>query len=125
MKANWKFGEMYFEFEAATPKDLFVQIAAAQTTFQDTVCGSCGSGDIVYIDREAVSGKKTYQYLEISCQKCKAKLSFGQKEGGVIYPKRTKTDDDGKSVKDENGKTVYLEKGGWTKFVPNKAEDAR
>lgn len=121
MKVSWNFGEMKFEFEGQNTKEIFKQIASAQVTFQDSKCGACGNEQLVYIDRVAESEGEKYEYLEIQCTKCRAKLSFGQGKDGSLYPKRAKTGKKGKVLKDGD-KTVYLDNNGWTKFVPN-AED--
>lgn len=123
MKVNWKFGDMDFEFEGQNTKEVFRQIASAQVTFQDSKCGACGSDQIVYIDRTAESEGEKYEYLEIQCSKCRAKLSFGQGKDGSLYPKRAKTGKKGKVVKDGE-KTLYLENSGWVKFDASSREEA-
>lgn len=123
MKVNWKFGQMEFEFEGATTKEIFRQIASAQVTFQDSKCGACGHDQVVYISRTAESDGEKHEYLEIQCTKCKAKLSFGQGRDGSLYPKRAKVGKKGKVLKDGD-KTLYLEHNGWVKFDPNVKEEA-
>ncbi len=100
-----------------TAKAVFEGISDCQATFEDSVCGCCGSDDIRYVVREVEDNK----FYEIHCQKlgCRAKVVYGHsKDGKKMYPKRYEVDGKGKAKKDASGKSVYLPNKGWTKYVP-------
>lgn len=102
-----------------TPVEVFTQIAEFTETFQDEFCGACNSENISYVVRKS----DDFTFLEVHCQNsnCRARLSFGaEKVTGKLYPRRLVVEHEGKNkgkaVRDENGKTTYLENGGWVKY---------
>lgn len=105
--------------EGNTQKEVFEQLSDLQEVFTGEDCGLC-KGDTRFLVRE-VDGNKFY---ELMCNKCFAKLQFGQsKTGGKLFPVRFQRK--GKDyVKDSNGR--MLEKGtkGWEKYKgkPNAAD---
>jgi hypothetical protein len=104
---NIKTGEMVVEIEGADQKAIFAERSKYEEVFGQKQCGACKSSDIRYVVRKVVSGKKTYEYYELHCQKCHARLAYGlHQEGGTLFPKR----------KDEQGN--YLENNGWVKYNP-------
>ena len=106
---------MTVQAEGKTTKDIFKEISKIQETFEDTQCGLCTSHHLQYSVRE-VEGNEFY---ELRCKDCYAKLTFGQAKGiDKLYPRRYKTDDKGKALKDEKGKGVKLGKRGWVKWNP-------
>jgi len=106
MKVTAKIGEkLVFEVEEKSQTDVFEQVATLQEVFGNSVCGACGSSDIKYIVRE---DKEEHKYYEMACQKCRAKLSFGQhKKGQTLFPKRKDGD-------------KWLENQGWVVYKPQK-----
>lgn len=110
MKVNYKSknGRLVVELEAESQKGLWAQLAAFQETFEESVCGKCGSDDLKYVVRKTTDGKKEYDYHELRCNKCGAKLAFGvlNDDSGRLFPKR----------KDEEGKVRG--KWGWVKWNP-------
>ena len=86
MKARIRATEgLCFDVEAEQEDELFKQIARIQEIFQHQGCGACGSTNIKFVCRLDNSDN---DWLEITCQDCRAKLVFGRtKKGGLIFPK--------------------------------------
>jgi hypothetical protein len=88
MKAHYRTrsGRLTFEIEGDTPKKIFKGIAELQEVFEaDSKCGCCQSEDIVFRVRKVEAN----EFYELSCNACRARLSFGQlKSGGGIWAKR-------------------------------------
>ena len=86
MKARIKATDnLWFDVEAEQEDELFKQIARIQEIFQHNGCGACGSFNIKFVCRLDSSDN---DWLEITCQDCRAKLIFGRtKKGGLIFPK--------------------------------------
>lgn len=95
-------GKITFEMEANSPKELFKKLALVQEVFDaDSECGCCGSGRIRFRSRQV----DTFEYYELGCLECYARLQFGQhKTGGGLFAKR----------KDEDGN--YLDNRGWSVY---------
>lgn len=112
MKAQVKINQnLSLEIEAADQKTLFQEMAKHQEVFSHTNCGACNSPNIRHVVRKVTQGKKNYEYFEIHCQKCRARLAFGlHQEGGTLFPKK----------KDEAGN--WLPNNGWVRFEGNKEE---
>lgn len=116
LKLNKKLNNFVtIQAEGETQLDLFKAVARAEEVFGEHSCGKCNSESISFRVRVVQDGKKTYEYPELVCNSCYAKLSFGQMEGGELFPVRFQRED-GEYVKDNNGK--YIPKGtrGWTKY---------
>ena len=105
MKAHYRAfgGRLVIEMEGTTIKDLFQQIGPiAEVLDADSACGKCGSPNIYPRTREA----KGFDFYELVCSDCKAKLSFGQfKDGSGLFPKRN--DEHGNPM-DFRGWHIYL-----------------
>lgn len=104
-----------------TGAEVFKQLSEFGETFQDSVCGACGSENIDYVVRKVEDN----EFYEMVCRnnKCRAKLAFGHsKADSKLYPKRVVTDNKGKAVKDDNGKAKWLDNGGWTIYNPNEVK---
>lgn len=102
MKCKLKVGDFEFEIEGSGEKEIFKEIGKIQETFGHKACGACKSTELRYLVRNVDDN----DFFEVLCQKCGAKLAFGQhKKGGTLFPKRK----DGEN---------YLPNGGWTKWVP-------
>ena len=126
MKARIKATDnLWFDVEAEQEDELFKQIARIQEIFQHNGCGACGSFNIKFVCRLDSSDN---DWLEITCQDCRAKLIFGRtKKGGLIFPK-IKWDQlsekqqeqriNEKSYADKN--RGYLTEKGWFIYKPNK-----
>jgi hypothetical protein len=112
MKVEYKISSnMVVYIEGDDFRKLFEDIHAINDGLKPEPCGKCGDPS-VHVVRES-GGNKFY---ELRCVKCSARLSYGvEKETGKLYKKRAKTDDKGKTVK-EDGKTVYLPDKGWQKW---------
>lgn len=108
MKMHYKAGPMTFEIEGASPKELFKKIATVQEIFDtDKMCGACNSPDVRFRSRQV----DDFEFFEIACETCTARLQFGQlKKGGGLFVKRR--DDDGHELPNR----------GWEKYVPRKQQ---
>ena len=110
---------MVVYIEGDDSRKLFEDIHAINDGLRPEPCGKCQAPS-VHLVREA-GGNKFYE-LQCTELNCRARLSYGvEKETGKIYKKRTKTDDKGKTVK-EDGKTVYLPNRGWQKWDSEKQQ---
>jgi hypothetical protein len=126
MKAIYttKNSKLAVELDASTYKDLWKQLASFQEAFEEDKCGKCNSTHLRFVIRKSKDSKgKEYEYYELRCTECGAKLSFGLADdgSGSLYPKRFVTDDKGRTVKDEaTGKSIPLgsKKNGWLKWNP-------
>lgn len=117
------------------PQEVFQNLAIMQGVFSIEKCGCCGSDDLKYVARKAQGQKnKVYEYLELRCGKCGAKLDFGISEDGVIYPKVKITQlavdksDSAKKRAEENEKYAkehygMLMNNGWYKFKFEKKDE--
>jgi hypothetical protein len=86
MKVQFKVSDaIIIEAEGDNPKEVFAQLAEMQEVFQHSGCGMCKNKNIRFVVRTA----DKYEYPEMRCMKCGARLSFGNQEGGKMYPKRT------------------------------------
>lgn len=84
--------------------------------FGEEVCGKCGCKNLRYQVRSVPDGKKSsFEYFELVCSDCWAKLSYGQSDDGALFPVRYQRE--GKEyVRDENGNKVRKGTNGWVKF---------
>ena len=111
-----QFAKIQVEVEAQDQKSLFGALASVSEVFNETSCGLCQSPDIRPAVRNVSDGKKTHTYYEMSCNKCGAKLAYGQSMDTVtIFPKRKLKDGQPDM---ENG--TYGTHKGWHKYVPEK-----
>lgn len=116
MKAQFKVGQnLQLEVDVANQKELFAEMAKHQEVFNNTECGHCKSSKTRFVVRHVVVGKKTYDYYEMHCEKCRCRLAFGvhNSEDGTLFPKR----------KDETG--AYLPDNGWTQFKKETEEEKK
>lgn len=106
MQCDYKVNDkLIIKFESANQKEVFQNLAQLGEVFSISECGACGSKDIRHAVRTVPSGKQNFVYYELHCQKCRARLSFGQSTDTVtLFPKK----------KDESGE--YLPNNGWTKY---------
>ena len=117
------------------PQEVFQSLAVMQGVFSTEKCGCCGSDDLKYVARKAQGQKnKVYEYLELWCNKCHARLSFGISDEGQIYPKTRisqlaveKSESDKKRA-EENEKYAkenygMLMNNGWYKYKFEKKDE--
>ena len=98
-------GRLSVELEADSQKDLWAELSSFQEVFEESKCLKCDSENLKFVVRKATDGTDEYDYHELRCAKCGAKLAFGvQKKGGKLFPKR----------KDKEGNV--LGKYGWVKW---------
>jgi len=111
MKATYttKNGRLTVEVEAEGHKGIWTQLAAFQEVFEEDHCRKCDSDDVKFVVRKSKDSKgKVFDYHELRCNNCGAKLAFGVLDDGSggLFPKRK--GDDGK----------YRGKYGWVKWNP-------
>lgn len=111
-KVNLRLGQLTFQLEGTTQKELFKTIAAIQEVFSEEACGLCGCETLRFVVRE-VDGN---DYAEIHCTNaaCRAKLAFGQskQKPGTLFPIRKLT----KEGKPHRKTGEFGKHNGWTKY---------
>lgn len=106
-------GRMSIEFEASTHKGIWRVLDSFQEVFEEKNCKKCKSENIRCVIRKAKKKDKEYEYYELRCNDCGAKLPFGILDDGSdnLFPKRK--DDDGK----------IRGKYGWVKWNPETEQE--
>ena len=107
MKATFKVSsKLEIELEAKTQKEMFEHLAIWEEIFGIEKCGKCGKPNLKFVVRSAKKDDKTYNYPEIHCKDCYARLGFGTHDNdkGTLFPKR----------KDADGN--YLSDNGWQRW---------
>ena len=100
-KVRVQAGKAWIEVEASNVKEAMQGIGEYAEVFKEDTCQCCQSTNVIPIHRNA----QGYDFYEMVCCDCGAKLSYGQtREGGRLFPKR--------SDKDGN----YLPNMGWHKY---------
>lgn len=116
MKAKYRPNDfMEFEIESDNIKEIFSQMSTIGETFPAEPCGLCKSAETAPNVRKV----DKYTYYELKCQKCGAKLSYGQNKDGVtLYPRRIYHRDH-PLVQDKKVKAdERMPHRGWEKFSP-------
>jgi hypothetical protein len=111
MKINYttKNGRISVDLEAETHTKLWTELASFQEVFEEDHCRKCDSDDLKFVVRKSKDAKgKTFDYYELRCNKCGAKIAFGVLDDNTfrLFPKR----------KDKEGNV--LGKYGWVKWNP-------
>jgi translation initiation factor 2 beta subunit (eIF-2beta)/eIF-5 len=89
-------------------KDAIKALSEYVEVFQECQCCLCQSEDVIPTHRQA----QGYDFYEMTCSGCGAKLSFGQtKEGERLFPKR----------KDKDGREIG--KFGWHQYQGPSPDD--
>lgn len=116
MKVSYKThnGRFTIELEADNPKGIWKQLASFQEVFEESTCKKCNKDNLKFVIRKSKDAKgKEYEYHELRCASCGAKLAFGVLDDGSggLFPKR----------KGEDGKV----KGsyGWVKWNPDTQQE--
>jgi hypothetical protein len=101
-----------FQVEADSLHELIME--EQKLSFPDVHrCGLCGK-DNLRLGAHTAQGK--YKYVTIKCRDCKASLNFGQQqEDSDVWYLRTKKDNGGNTVRDENGFPVH----DWQQYQAN------
>ena len=107
-----------------TPMDIFKSISRLQEVFDNPRCGKCKNTNLQFVVRTAKDGADVYEYPELRCGnlKCKAKLTFGQKKGGDLFPIRYKRDGK-KYVLDADGNHIKKGSYGWVIYNHETGEE--
>lgn len=113
----------YITAEADNQLDLFKQLADLTEVFGEESCNKCNS-PYKYRVRVVGEGKKQFTYCEAVCtnKDCRAKLAFGQSEGGALFPKRY-VQKDGEHVLTEDGRKVVKGNWGWAAYNKDSGEE--
>jgi len=104
--------------EGESQLEVFENLASMQEVFAEEKCGKCSSDRLSFKVRKVPDGKKFFYYPELVCQKCYAKLTYGQSDAGLFpirYERKEK-----EYVKDANGKNIPLGTNGWIKWNKEK-----
>jgi hypothetical protein len=107
-------GRTSVEFEANSHKVAWRVLASFDEVFEESTCGKCKSENIRHVIRKAKDKKqREYEYFELRCADCGAKLPFGILDDGTdnLFPKR----------RDEEGK--MRGKRGWVKWNPETEQE--
>ena len=92
-KVRVQVGKAWIEVDANGVKEAIQALSEYSEVFQELTCGLCQGNNVVPNHRQA----KGYDFYEMRCLTCGARLSFGQtKEGGRLFPKRN--DKDGNEI---------------------------
>lgn len=104
--------KLLIKFEVKDIKELFQELSPVQEVLEENaVCGKCGATDIRYIHRVA----EKFDFYELKCQKCRAKLSLGQNSEGNLFPRKYHQDPvDPKKPLMKDGKVQYMKNNGWS-----------
>jgi len=98
--------------EGQSHVDVFRQLVDLQDLFGNSRCGKCGSDNTYYRIRKTEKDRKKFEYFEMSCRDCYAKLPYhmhdDDKKGSMYIQKRVPDE-----KKEPN--TEYYE-GGWEKY---------
>lgn len=102
--------------EGETQLEVFKNLASMQEVFGEEKCGKCGGEDFRYRVRVVPDGKKSYEYPELVCmnRECRARLSYGQAEGGVLFPVRYQRKDG--AYVEVDGRRVKKGDWGWCRW---------
>lgn len=94
-----------------TTAEVFEKLAKLQEVFGESHAtkGDKHANDLQFRVRQVEENK----FYELYCPSMRAKLPYGLGKDGELYPRRVKTDDKGKVVKDENNRSIYLPDRGW------------
>ena len=109
--------------EGETQLDVFKQLASLGEVFGEQCCQKClargktveAASNIEFRVRAVLDGKKTYEYPELSCKTCYAKFTFGQGDGGSLFPVRFERKEK-EYVRDASGNKIPKGTKGWTIF---------
>lgn len=115
MKAHVRLGQLTFQIEAETQKEMFKNIASVQEVFSEECCGLCKGTELRFVVRE-VEGN---EFPELHClnPECKAKLAYGQaKTGGVLFPIRKLVESGPEAGKPHRKTGKPGKHNGWTKY---------
>lgn len=120
-------GSVSFEVTGDKEFLVFKEIARVQEVFGHNQCGMCNSKDVKYVCRKT-GAKKNVEWLEIVCQKCRAKLVFSKTEEGVVYPKITwnslsEKQQEQRADEEKECRNGYLPNGGWFKWKGNYTDE--
>lgn len=107
------------KLEVEDAKELFEELGPLQEIFAECECGKCKCTNIRFVHRNV----DKFDYYELQCENCGAKLSLGQdQKSKQLFPRKYEQDpaDPKKPLLDHDGKKVWLPSGGWLKWDTNK-----
>ena len=110
-KIRAKCGDYWIEVDAGSTMEAMEALSEYLEVFSQARCLVCNEENVVPVHRKAESrdGKK-YDFYEMKCLKCGAKLEFGQSMEGKLFPRR------------KNKDNSYRENMGWFQWEGTQAE---
>ena len=110
VRVSMVMGSAKVEVEAPDAKEAVKELSSYIDFFGESTCGLCQSTDVVPRHRVA----QGYDFYEMVCRACGAKLSFGQtREDNKLFPKR----------KDNQGN--WMDNKGWHKFERQQSQQSQ
>ena len=102
-------GRLLIKVDGNTQKEVFEKLASAQEVFDsEDKCGVCGKTNIRFRVRHVAKGSQAFDYFELLCHDCNARLAFGQSTDKIsLFPKR----------KDQENN--WLPNRGWAQWKPH------
>jgi hypothetical protein len=96
-KVRMQVNKVWIEVDSMCVKDAIQGISEYAEFFGEPCCGVCQGVDLLPSHRTAKArdgSGRSYDFYELVCRSCKAKLSFGQHlEGGTLFPRRKDRDE--------------------------------
>lgn len=89
VRVRYPVGRAWLDVEAVSVKEAIKELSEFVEVLGEAKCGLCESDWVQPRHRLA----RGYDFYEMACLSCGARLSFGQtREGGRLFPKRKDTD---------------------------------
>ena len=106
--------KLTLKLEIRDAKGLFEELGPLQEILGSCTCGKCKGTNIRFLHRKV----DKFDYYELQCESCGAKLSIGQdQESKTLFPRRYEQDPaDKKKPLMKDGKKVWLPNNGWVKW---------
>jgi hypothetical protein len=106
-KVRYPLGRIWVEVEAESVREAIRDLSDYVEVFSESQCGLCESEQI----RPSYKVAKGYDFYELMCCNCGARLSFGQtKEGQRLFAKR----------RDGEGREIGVR--GWYRYEASRRE---
>lgn len=107
VRIRYPVGRCWLDVEAVSVKEAIKELSEFLDVLGESQCGLCGSEHVQPRHRLA----KGYDFFEMFCLACGARLDFGQtREGDHLFPKR----------KDQDGN--WIGKNGWYQWEATQAD---
>lgn len=88
-KVRMQVGKVWVEVDAMSAKEAIEALSEYGEVFVNGQCGICKCEDVLPRHRRVQASGKTYDFHEMVCMSCGAKLSFGQTLADhKLFPRR-------------------------------------